>query len=101
MTYSLQYYSPYVTYGGIFVWGSSLCEIAKGVHLRETLMHGPNHWRKSVKTGMIHRQSACRMEGNGEEFEDGKDVSLTIENVFSGKDVIPMELLDERHQGRR
>lgn len=41
------------------------------------------------------------MEGNGEEFEDGKDVSLTIENVFSGKDVIPMELLDERHQGRR
>ena len=32
---------------------------------------------KSVKTGMImiHRQSACRMEGNGDEFEDGKDVS--------------------------
>ena len=39
---------------------------------------------KSVKTGMImiHRQSALRMEGNGDEFKDGKDVSPTIVYIF-------------------
>ncbi|KAG2279961.1 hypothetical protein Bca4012_048199 [Brassica carinata] len=52
---------------------------------------------KSVKTGMntIHRQSACRMEGNGDEFEDEKDVTNHCVHL-SGKDVVPMEL-----QGRR